>query len=66
MLDENIWMLLSEDEKFVELQSYLNSIIQIDSGSHEISHTSEQGKLAAIKKELEAKIFKVIELENAS
>jgi len=66
MLDENIWMLLSEDEKFVELQSYLNSIIQIDAGSHEISHTNEQGKLAAIKKELEAKIFKVIELENAS
>lgn len=66
MLDENIWMLLSEDEKFVELQSYLNSIIQIDSGSHENSHTSEQGKLAAIKKELAAKIFKVIELENAS
>jgi hypothetical protein len=66
MLDENIWMLLTEAEKFVELQSYLNSIIQIDSGLHEISHTNEQGKLAAIKKELEAKIFKVIELENAS
>jgi len=66
MLDENIWMLLTEAEKFVELQSYLNSIIQIDSGLHEISHTNEQGKLAAVKKELEAKIFKVIELENAS
>ena len=59
-------MLLSEDEKFAELQSYLDSVIQIDSGLHEFSHTSQQGKLAAVKKELESKIFKVIELENAS
>ena len=66
MLDENIWLLLSEDEKIAELQSYINSIISIDKGQHELSQTSKKGKLAAEKKELEKKIFKILELENAS
>ena len=66
MLDENIWMQLSEDDKFTELQSYLDAIIAIDKGRHELSQTREQGKLVAIKKELENKIFKIIELENAT
>jgi hypothetical protein len=65
MLDENIWMQLSEEEKFAELQSYLNAVVKIDKGQHELSHTREQGKLASIKKELREKIFKIIELENA-
>lgn len=65
MLDENIWMQLSEDEKFAELQTYLNTIVRIDEGLHELSHTPEQGKLAAMKKELQSKVFKIIEIENA-
>jgi hypothetical protein len=66
MLDENIWMLLSEDEKFVELQACIDAIIQIDEGKHELSRTEHQGKLAGIKKELHEKIYKIIELENAT
>ena len=52
MLDENIWMLLSEDEKFAEMQSYIDAVIEIDEGRHELSKTVNQGKLAAIKKNL--------------
>ena len=57
-------MQLSEDEKFAELQSYLNALIIIEKGEHEFSHTHQQGKLPDIKKALQAKIFKIIELEN--
>ena len=66
MLDENIWLQLSEDEKFDELKTYLNTFIDIEKGRHEFSNTSMQGKLSAIRKELQEKIFKIIELENAT
>lgn len=66
MLDENIWMKLSEDEKFAELQSHLDDVIKIDKGLHELSNTKAQGKLSAIRKELQENIFKIIELENAT
>jgi hypothetical protein len=66
MLDENIWLQLSEDEKFDELQSYLNAIIDIEKGRHELSNTRAQGRLSSIRKELQEKIFKIIELENAT
>jgi hypothetical protein len=65
MLEENIWLQLNEEEKFAELQSYLQAVIAIEQGKHELSHTSEQGRLPGIKKELHEKIFKIIELENA-
>ena len=65
MLDENIWLQLSDDEKFAELQSCLDAVINIDSGKHALSNSREQGKLSAIKKDLHEKIFKIIELENA-
>jgi hypothetical protein len=65
MLDENIWLQLSDDEKFAELEAYLDEVITIDSGKHALSNSREQGKLTAIKKELQEKIFKIIELENA-
>jgi hypothetical protein len=66
MLDKNIWLKLSEDEKFAELQAYLDAVIQIDKGMHELSNTRSQGKLSTIKKELQENIFKIIELENAT
>lgn len=66
MLDENIWLQLSEDEKFDELQAYLNAIIDIEKGRHELSNTKAQGSLSSIRKELQEKIFKIIELENAT
>ena len=66
MLDENIWLQLSDEDKFAELQSLLDTIINIDEGRHELSNTVQQGKLASIKRELHDKIFKIIELENAT
>jgi len=66
MLDENIWEQLSDDEKFLELQTHLNSMLSIKQGTHELSASREQGKLAFLRKELEEKIFKIIELENAT
>ena len=59
-------MQLREDEKFAELQSYLNALITIEKGEHEFSCTHQQGKIPDIKKELQAKIFKIIELENVT
>ncbi len=59
-------MQLSESDKFSELQSYLNEILSIEHGTHELSHTPEQGRLASIRLDLENKIFKIIELENAT
>jgi hypothetical protein len=64
MLDESIWLKLSDDEKIAEMQTYLDMIVAIDTGKHELSHTREQGKLAGLKKEFNDKIFKIIELEN--
>jgi len=66
MLEENIWLQLSDDEKFTELETYLNELIEIEKGCHELSNTEGQGKLPNIKKTLNDKIFKIIELENAT
>jgi hypothetical protein len=66
MLDENVWMQLNDFEKIEELQTYLSALVAIEKGAHELSHTKEQGKLAQIKKDLENKIFKIIEIENAT
>lgn len=66
MLEENIWMQLSEEEKFAELQTYLNALIEIEDGTHSLSNTLECGRLVDIRKELQEKIFKIIELENAT
>lgn len=65
MLDENIWAQLSESEKFLELESYLNQLIAIEKGKHELSNTEQQGRIPELKKQLEEKIFKIIDLENA-
>lgn len=64
MLDENVWMQLSEDEKFLELQNYLNLLLNITNGTHELSNTPEQGRLTIERKDLQEKIFKIIEIEN--
>jgi hypothetical protein len=64
MLDENIWVKLSDEEKIIELKNYLDEINLIDEGKHKLTHTPIQGKLAHIKKELCEKIFKIIELDN--
>ena len=66
MLDENIWLQLTETEKFAEIQNYLNDYLSIEAGDHELYKQDTQGKLAAIKKELENKIFKILDIENAS
>ena len=66
MIDEKIWLSLSKQEKTKELQSYLDQIIAIDEGRHELSSTTEKGKLAWIKKDLIQKVYKIIEIENPS
>jgi hypothetical protein len=66
MLDETRWLELSNATKHIELQEYLKELVLIEKGTHELSHTREQGKLTAIKTDLQNKIFKIIELENAS
>jgi hypothetical protein len=65
MLDETEWLQLSEVDKYEELQKYLQELVLIDKGKHNLSYTREQGKLSKIKTELQNKIFKIIELENA-
>jgi hypothetical protein len=66
MLDENIWMQLTDEDKFVEIQTCLEQLLAIEQGNHELCGTIEQGKLVAVKKELHEKIFKIIDLENAT
>jgi len=65
MLDETEWLQLSEVDKYEELQKYLQELVLIDKGEHNLSYTREQGNLSKIKTELQNKIFKIIELENA-
>lgn len=64
MLDETVWMALSEADKIQQLKIYIDELILIDEGNHRLSHSREQGKLSQIKKELQDKIYKIIELEN--
>jgi hypothetical protein len=66
MLDENIWLQLNDEEKIAEIQIYLNQYLSIETRNHELSNQPNQGKLVSIKKELETKIFKILEIENAS
>ena len=65
MLDETEWLQLSEVDKYEELQKYLQELVLIDKGKHNLSYTREQGKLSKIKTALQNKISKIIELENA-
>jgi len=66
MLDETRWLELSNADKHAALREYLKELALIEKGTHELSHTKEQGKLTAIKTDLQNRIFKIIELENAS
>ena len=66
MLDENVWLELGEEEKFAELQAYLDELLSIEKGTHPLSNTHQQGRLALIGKELQDNVFKIIEIENAS
>jgi hypothetical protein len=66
MLDENIWLQLSDDDKIIEIKNYLTIYLSIESGQHELYLQPDQGKLPSIKKELESKIFKILEIENLS
>ena len=64
MLDENIWLQLNEEEKILELINSIDQIISIEENTHELSDTFQQGKLSYVKKDLQGKIFKIIEIEN--
>jgi hypothetical protein len=64
MLDENIWMSLTEEEKFTELCAILDTFTNIEEKHHPFCKSKEQGKLPEVRKELEKKFFKIIELEN--
>lgn len=66
MLDENIWLQLTEDEKFSEIEKYLNDYLAIEEGNHDFCKKKNQGKLVVLKKELESKIYKILEIENVS
>ena len=65
MIDAQLWLNLSEDEKVEELKRSLDLLLEIEEGRHSLSNTPEQGKLVWIKKELQEKIYQIIELENA-
>jgi len=64
MLDENVWLQLTENEKLLEIQNYLNEYLSIEAGNHELYKQKQQGKLVDIKKEIENKIFKILDIEN--
>jgi hypothetical protein len=66
MLDEQLWLRLSEEDKIEEIQDILNKLLNIENGLHELHGTSTQGKIAAIKKELQGNLFKIIDIENAT
>ena len=63
MIDEEIWVKLSDDEKLAELEKYLTEYRRLDSGEHELRGTYHQGKIKTLKKELQEKINKIIDLE---
>jgi uncharacterized protein YbcI len=64
MIDENIWFNLTDEQKLEELENYLTEYRLLDSGNHEMSRTSRAGKIKFLKKELRAKIEKIIDLEH--
>lgn len=65
MLDEKLWITLSEEDKYNEICLRLNELLTIEKGKHELSKTKEQGKLVAIKKTLIEEINQIIDIENA-
>lgn len=66
MLDEQLWLKLNDVDKIDEIQECLNKLLAIENGEHELCGTRMQGKLVTIKKDLQDKIFKIIEIENAT
>lgn len=66
MLSEELWLKLSDSDKIQEIQDCLNKLLAIENGNHELYGTDMQGKLVGIKKELQDKIFKIIDIENAT
>ena len=65
MLDEKLWITLSEEDKYNEICLRLNKLLNIEKGKHELSKTREQGRLVEIKKTLIEEINQIIDIENA-
>ena len=65
MLDEKLWINLSEEDKYNEICLRLNKLLDIEKGKHEFSRTQEQGKLVEIKNSLIKEINQIIDIENA-
>jgi hypothetical protein len=65
MLDEQLWLTLSDEDKIEEIQTCLDQLLAIDHGQHEFYGSNLQGRLVAVKKELQDRLFNIIDIENA-
>lgn len=61
MLSKEEWQALSQTQKMSTLAACLQQIYNIEHKKHELSGTPQQGKLTAIKKELEAFALNVVQ-----
>ena len=63
MLSQEEWQVLAKPDKMGILAACLQQIYNIEHGTHELSGKPEQGKLSALKKELESFAKNVIQWE---
>lgn len=62
-MTKEIWSTLSEQDKKKQIREWLQQVADIDHGRHQLSGSKEQGKLSAVKKDLETLIIKTLEWE---
>jgi len=61
---KDIWMALTSEEKLNKIQDALNQLDLIGTGRHQLSNKYEQGRLAAVKKDLEKFIINALSWES--
>jgi hypothetical protein len=66
MLDEKLWLTLSDTDKIEEIQTCLDKLLAIENREHELCSSKAEGRLVLLKKELQERLFKIIDIENAT
>ena len=64
MITKEIWDNLTEAQQHTRLVDALSELYKIDHRKHELSGELGQGRLAFVKKDLEALVLKFIEWKN--
>jgi alpha-beta hydrolase superfamily lysophospholipase len=61
---KDIWLTLNSEQKFEKMREVLTQLKLIDEGKHPLHNLTKQGRLAAVKKDLEKFVINALSWES--